>query len=242
MQVILGASLLVAATGWNAYRANEEIFRASTAYPVNATQTIAGSGAAISLDPGRADYYNYRGLGYQLAGSFASAASDFEVATRLAPYQYPYWINLSRSRLFQFQNGDRSGGGAAAALAAAKRGVELDPRIHAPHRNYAEVALALGDPALAFDEARIAFAMYTLDPLTESVLASSAALIPDHELARRTLQAALERTNSPALWAGLAKVHLAAGNPTAARAAALRALELDPANSDAKSVLAATGG
>lgn len=238
---ILGASLLAAATGWSAYRANVEIFRAVTAYPASATQTIAGADAALKLDPGRADYYNYRGLGYQLAGSFGRAASDFDEATRRAPYQYAYWINLSRARLFQFQNGDASGGGATAALAAAKRGVELDPRIHAPHRNYAEIALALGDPGLAFDEARIAFAMYTLDPLTDIVLASSAAQIPDHELARRTLEAALGQKNSALLWAGLARVQLLEGNLTAARSAALKALQLDPANADAMDVLAVTG-
>jgi O-antigen ligase/tetratricopeptide (TPR) repeat protein len=239
---VLGVSLLAAGTGWNVYRANEEIFRAAITYPSSATETIAGADAAIKLDPGRGDYYNYRGLGYQLVGSFASAAADFDQATRRIPYQYAYWINLSRARLFQHQNGDKSAGGALAALAAAKRGVELDPRIHAPHRNYAEVALALGDPALAFDEARIAFAMYAFDPLTDAVLASSAAQIPDRELARRTLESALATKNSAALWAGLAQVHLAAGNPTAARAAASRALELDPSNAEAKKVIAATGG
>ena len=239
---VLGVSFLAAGTGWNTYRANEEILRAAITYPANAMETIAGSDAAIKLDSGRGDYYNYRGLGFQLVGSFASAAADFDEATRRVPYQYAYWINLSRARLFQMQNGDQSGGGGAAALAAAKRGVEVDPRVHAPHRNYAEVALALGDPGLAFDEARIAFDMYMLDPLTDAVLAASAAQLPDRELARRTLEAALAKKNSPVLWAGLAQVHLAAGNLAAAGNAARRALELDPSNADAKKVIAATGG
>jgi O-antigen ligase len=238
---VIGLSLLGAATGWSSYRASVEIVRAVNAYPASAAQTIAGADAAITLDPGRADYYNYRGLGYQLGASFAGAASDFDEAARRAPYQYAFLINLSRARLFQFQNGDSSGGGAAAAMAAAKRGVELNPRIHAPHRNYAEIALALGDPRLAFDEARIAFGMYTLDPQTDKVLASAAAQIPDRELARRTLEAALAQKGSGVLWAGLARVYLAEGNPTAARAAALRALALDPANQDAKDVLLVTG-
>ena len=37
-------------------------------------ETISGANAAIALDPGRADYWNYRGLGFQLRGQFAKAA------------------------------------------------------------------------------------------------------------------------------------------------------------------------
>lgn len=238
---VLGAALLIATSGWNAYRANAEIVRAVIAYPGDAAVTIAAASSAIALDPGRGDYYNYLGLGLQLRGQFASAAAQFEDATRRVPYQPAYWINLSRARMFQVQSGDQSGGGARAALAAAQRGVDVDPRLHSAHRNYAEVALALGDADLAFDEARIAFDIYARDPLNDVVLAASARQIPDHELARRALEAALARTNNAVLWGGLAQVHLAAGNLTAARAAAVQALLLDPDNADGKKVEAATG-
>src|SRR5256885_2705717 len=235
-------SVAIAATGWNAYRANVEIVRSVVTYPRDANETIAGANAAIALDPGRGDYWNYRGLGFQLRGQFALAAADFAVAAERQRYQSSYWINLSRSRLFQLQQGDFSGGGAAAAIAAAERAVAADPQLSAPHRNYAEVALALGDPARALAAAGTALGLYAGDPFIDVVLGQAGVQLPDHERARRALELALARkSGSPVLWAALAQVQLAGGNVDAARSAALRTLELDPSSSDARRVLGATG-
>ena len=234
-------SLGIATTGWNAYRANAEILRASVAYPRDANETIAGANAAIALDPGRGDYWNYRGLGFQLRGQFVLAAADFSVAAGRLPYQSAYWINVSRSRLFQLQNGDFSGGGANAAIAAANRAIAMEPRLSPPHRNSAEIALALGDPALALTEAATALDLYTGDPLIDAVLGKAAVQLPDRDRARRVLEGAVaKKSRSAPLWAALAQVQLAAGNPAAARLAAARALESDPASADALRVLDAT--
>src|SRR5207244_446306 len=143
-------------------------------------------------------------------------------------------------RLFQAQDGDFTGGGEASALAAAKRGVDLDPRISAPHRNYSEIAYAVGDYAIALDEARVAFDLFGPDPVTQQALAKAAIKSPDHELARRVLEGAVAAQPTATLWAALAQVQLAGGNTTAARAAAARALELDPTSADARAILTAT--
>jgi tetratricopeptide (TPR) repeat protein len=235
-------SVAIAASGWSAYRANVEILRAVVAYPRDANETVAGANASIALDPGRGDSWNYRGLGFQLRGQFALAAADFAAAAERLPYQSAYWINLSRSRLFQLQNGDFSGGGAAASIAAAEQAIAAEPRLSSPHRNYAEIALALGDPDRALIEASTALDLYTGDPFIDTVLGQAAVQLPDRERARRVLESAVAKKGTSAtLWAALAQVQLASGNITAARTAALRALALDPSSADARRVLGATG-
>jgi O-antigen ligase len=241
--LVFAASLAAAATGWNAFRANAEIFRAVAAYAgADPAATIAGANAAIALDPGRADYWNYRGLGFQLRGQFALAAADFLVAAERVPYQPNYWINVSRARAFQVGNGDFSSGGVAAALAAARRAVAEDPFLSAPHRNYAEIASLFGDPSLAVSQALIALDLFQGDPTLDPVLAEACIQLADQDQARRVLEGALvKKPASAPLWVALAAVHLNAGDLPGARAAANRALELDPASADAKQILGRTG-
>jgi O-antigen ligase/Flp pilus assembly protein TadD len=240
--VVLALSLAVATTAGNAYRANAEILRAAQAYPRDANETILGAHGALTLDPGRADYWNYRGLGFQLNGQFALAIADFTEATRRAPYQPAYWINLSRARRFAVQNGDVSGGGQAAAYAAAAHAIEVEPRLSSPHRNYAEIALAFGDAPVALSEARLALALFAGDPLLDPTLAAACLQLEDRELARRVLEDAVTvKPQSLPLWVALAQVHYQAGNLTAARIAALRALQLDQNSAEARRILAVTG-
>ena len=241
--IVLALSLAGAATGWNAYRGNAEIFGAVVGYASgDPNETISGANAAIALDPGRADYWNYRGLGFQLRGQFALAAADFTVAAQKVSYQPNYWINISRARMFQARAGDFSGGGPAAALAAAKRAVESDPFISAPHRNYAEVALVFGDPMLAVSQALIALDLYQGDPTLDPTLGSACVQLPDPELARRVLEGALSKKPASApLWVALAAVHLNEGDAAGARVAAQRALALDPTSEDAKRLLELAG-
>jgi tetratricopeptide (TPR) repeat protein len=241
--IVLAASLAVAATGWNAFRANAEIFRAAVGYATrDSGRTIDGANAAIALDPGRGDYWNYRGLGFQFGGQFGLAAADFTVAADKVPYQPNYWINISRARMFQARAGDFSGGGPAAALALAKRAIDSDPFISAPHRNYAEVALVFGDPALAVSQALIALDLYQGDPTLDPILASACVQLTDQELARRVLEGALSKKPASApLWVALAAVHLNEGDPAGARLAAQRALALDPTSDDARRLLERAG-
>jgi hypothetical protein len=56
------------------------------------------------------------------------------------------------------------------------------------------------------------------------------------------LRPALDTKDTAVLRVAIAKISLALRDLPAARADALRALQLDPNNADAKSVLAATGG
>jgi Flp pilus assembly protein TadD len=239
--VVVAVALIGMSSGSNSYRANQEIFRAVISYPRDADETILGAHAAVTLDPGRGDYWNFRGLGLQLRGQFALAAEDFAQATRLIPYQPAGWINLSRSRAFQARGGDFTGGGQAASIAAAKHVVELDPRISATHKNYAEISLTFGDVATAVTEARIALGLQRNDGQIDNVLANACVALPDREAARRALESAVTlKPASAVLWSALAQVHLNDGNRVAARAAALRAFQIDPSQPDANRILAET--
>jgi tetratricopeptide (TPR) repeat protein len=190
---VLLASLAAASTGANVIRANSSILTAVIWYPQNADTVILAAHDALSADPGRGDYWNYRGLGFQLRARWALAEADFEEAVKRSPYQPNYWINLSRARMFRTQSGDFTTGGAPAALAAARKAIEIEPRISAPHRNYAEVALALGDPSAALTEAVIALDIFADDERIDAILAAAAVALPDRARAVQALDAALAK-------------------------------------------------
>jgi tetratricopeptide (TPR) repeat protein len=236
--MIVGA-LLVSLTGLNAYRANGEIWYALSAYPAGrADELVARSSAALALDPGRADYWNYRGLGREQKQQIGPAAADFVEATTRAPYQVNYFINLARARTAQaLAAGDTSGSGAAAALEAARRATAVEPNLSTPHRAYAETALALGRYDLAVQEALRALRLWELDPRTDVVLAAAATKLPDKGAAERVLLEAVALKDTAPLWAGLAQVRLDLGDIAGARAAASHALLLDATNADAKRLL-----
>ena len=236
----LAGALLVALTGLNAYRANGEIWYATSAYPAGrADEVVARSSAAVALDGGRADYWNYRGLGREQKQQLAAATADFTEATARAPFQSNYWINLARARTtLAVAAGDTNGPAAAAALEVARRATAADPNVSAPHRAYAETALALGRYDLAAQEALHSLRLWASDPRTDVVLAGAATKLADKDAAERVLEAAVALKDSAPLWAGLAQVRLDVGDFAGARAAASHAVLLDPTNADAKRLLA----
>jgi len=237
--VMIAGALLVSLTGLNAYRANGEIWYALSAYPAGrADELVARSSAALALDPGRADYWNYRGLGREQKQQLGPAAADFVEATTRAPYQVNYFINLARARTAQaLAAGDTSGSGAAAALEAARRATAVEPNLSTPHRAYAETALAFGRYDLAVQEALRALRLWELDPRTDVVLAAAATKLADKGAAERVLLEAVALKDTAPLWAGLAQVRLDLGDIAGARAAASHALLLDATNADAKRLL-----
>ena len=109
-------------------------------------------------DPQRAQYWDTLGLAYVSADRFGDAASAFERASRLAPYDVRYDGDLARAFAALVQKGDKSS--SARALEVAERVVRTDPNNPLAHQTRAVVmqftgnlpeALRSSERALALD-------------------------------------------------------------------------------------------
>jgi tetratricopeptide (TPR) repeat protein len=150
-------------------------------------------------------------------------------------------VNLAFARASQARAGDQSSGGTGAALEAARRGVETDPNRPTVHFALAQIADALGDPALALDEVTAALRLYKGDPGYDRVAADAALRLPDRSSARAKLEEILSLKESAPLRTAAAKLALASGDREVARMNATRALQLDSTDADARTILAQLG-
>lgn len=202
---IAAAAVLLAASGGSAARANEAIWRSATAYRAGlAGPATDGANEALGYDPGRGEYWNYRGVARQLRGLWALAAADYEEARRRTPHQVNFTANLARARAQQALAGDASAGGAAAAYAAAREAVAIEPNLSSSHRALADVALMLGDPDLALRESIAAIRLDPRNGSGDATAAAAAAAHPDRPRARSLLGEAIGLRPSPVLASALA--------------------------------------
>jgi tetratricopeptide (TPR) repeat protein len=90
-----------------------------------ADQAIELGRRATESDPLRAQYWDTLGLAYVSGARLKEAASAFEEATRLAPYDIRYSGDLARAYVVLIQRGDREAAGRARDVA--ERAVLIDP-------------------------------------------------------------------------------------------------------------------
>ena len=121
------------------------------------------------------------------------------------------------------------------------RAIELDPYEPLVRRAVADTAFLLGDCDRALSEILTAYTLSKGDDRYIGDLERAAECSTDLDAARQLLTGAIGVAEKAPLYASLAIVELRANEHEAARSSALRALELDPANTTAHAVLDAIG-
>jgi len=239
--VVLGGVVVVGSlSGVRAFQANREAFAARSASDRRQGDVaVPNALAAISLDDGRADYWNELGRAYYVSASWAKAVTAFEGSVRRAPWDSTYRSNLARSLTQLALAGDGSKGGADSAISVARDAVETDPNNPSPRVALAEIASALGKPESALDAIVGALRLYKGDPRYDSIAASAANRATDLNAARRALDEALSFKESAVLRVALGNVALRQGDRAAALTNAKRALQLEPNNAEARALLQA---
>jgi tetratricopeptide (TPR) repeat protein len=239
MVLAIGLSLIP----WRAVEADRRALEAR--FASNGGQgsaAIARAEAAISLDDGRADYWNELGRALFVGSRWHEAADAFRTSVARAPYDATYRINLARALTQMARAGDSSMGGKSAALAAALEAVESDPNEPTIRGAQAEIANALGEHEIALRAAVSAIRLYPREPSYDSLAALAASQLSDTSLVRQLVGQALGYKDSAILRVVVAQAALRQGDRPAALENARQALRLDPSSQDAKAIIAAAGG
>lgn len=233
-------ALILAWTGSSAFEANRDAVVARNATDAkDKTAAVAAALSATRLDPGRPEHWLRLGLAYEVAEAWRAAGDAYAEAATRQPYDATNWSNLAAARTNQVLRHDETSGGEIAALAAAQRGVDADPNNPAPYRVYTDVAYFLGRYDLALKEIVSAIKLFRLDPTFDKRAADAAARATNKSAARAELDDVLGWKDTAVLRVTAAQLALDQHDTAAAAAHARRALELEPANSDAQRILAA---
>ena len=169
------------------------------------------------------------GVAHLGRGENAEARDDFGLAVKLGPTRGTLWANLG---LAAWRMGDTP-----AALAAYRRGLEVDPGAPSLHQNLAALYIGEGRPA----EARAALAS-----IDGSRASPYALLVRGYlEIAGGSVKQAIANYRKAAAadpklvepWLAIARAELMRGRPAAARKAAEKALKRDPSSEDARRLL-----
>jgi len=201
---IAAATLVAMLSGASAYRANVDAKTATTrASARDGAGAVAAAISATRSDSGRSEYWVALGRAQSAAGSERDAADAYAEATKRDPWSSDHWQHLGASLTRLALAGDQTRGGAAAALAAARKAVEVDPYTSVPHFHLATVTYNLDDPRTALRESVRAIELFQGDPEYDRVAALAAGKLGDAE-ARDLIKAALKAKDSDALRAALA--------------------------------------
>ncbi|MDE3193168.1 MAG: O-antigen ligase family protein [Chloroflexota bacterium] len=199
--------------------------------------------AAVAADNGRARYWSILGAADQTALRWRDAETAHGEAARRAPYVANNWVNLARSDAGQAASGDDAPTARAAALDAARRAIAVSPYEPVPHLTLAQIAIDFtGDQQLAQSEVARAIALYQDDPSYDKTAVLIASKSTDPKAAVTFLQGLLRWKDTAALRVGIAQEALKGGDREVARENAQKALQLDPKNTDARSLLTTLGG
>lgn len=242
MPVVLAVIVMVVAagslSGISAFLANRDVAFAAAEVNVRPQLAIAAAESAVKRDPGRAVYWYWLGRVRDSQEEWtASAAAYTEAATR-APYERAYWARIAQSLTREAERNGETGT-AAAAIAAARRGTEIDPNEPLAHIALAETAYALGEYDLSLRAAINAIALWP-GADNDALAARAAARASNLPQARILLEQALRLRDSATLHLALAQVALKFGDRETARTEAKRTLELAPGNTEAQQILSAT--
>jgi O-antigen ligase/tetratricopeptide (TPR) repeat protein len=226
-------ALILAFTGGMSFAANRAAATSEAAWKAGATDlALAAARSAVERDGGRAHYWNALGLALDQAARWPEAEAAYAEAVRRAPYRAPYWENLAWAR--SHQGATR----AADAVSAAQRALAEDPVDPYASFTLAEMLRQLGDCDDALTHASRAFALYKDGPFFSRALARAALCATDHVRSRALLERAAP-ADSAEVHAALADLLLADGDRERARAHATRALQIDPAQPVAITVMKA---
>jgi O-antigen ligase/tetratricopeptide (TPR) repeat protein len=235
LMVISVAGLVVP---WQTFQANRQAGEARAQWTRGRSESaILAAGAAVALDPGRAEYWNWLGLGHDQAGTPRRAAEAFEEAARRAPHETTYWLNLALARARQALAGDDRALARDAALTAAARAVAIDPNL--PHLNQAltDIALELDDYDVALRSAVRTSLLLDGDAPSGHQAFLAAQHASDLPAARQVLADAVTRGETAQFRLALAQIAYRMNDRAEARRNALRALALKPGDEDALRLL-----
>ncbi len=178
----------------------------------------------VRADPGTARIELSKSLSYFRAGNY-TAARD---AGRRATQADPGW-GLAHATLARFLLELNDGVGAQAELDRAK---EVGFDANRAHQLYAHAFLLQGDANRAVAEAHFAPKPYRA--YAARIVGRAMAVLGDNKAAWEQLSLLARKVpNNSRTWSDLGRVHMGAGDLTAATLAAERAVALDPANIDA---------
>jgi len=241
--VAVGASCLVALAGLVALDASH---LAASAQAALASQrfdaAVTSASAAANRDSGRASYWELLGLAYAGKQRWREAGDAFAEAAKRAPYVATHYANLARNRARQALTGDQTSGGPDAALNAARHAVAADPNNWESESVLAEVQNVFGQPEQALETIAVAVGLNPNNPNNDAVAAEAAAKVSDPAKARALVERILALKETAALRLTLSRLALRLNDRQAALTNAERALELDPTNTEAQSVVASLRG
>lgn len=230
--VVVLAACAMAFTGTFALAAGEEVGRARVIWLRKSSASVEPAEAAVRLDPGRADYWNWLGVTLDLSGEWRRSGDAYAEAARRAPHDSTFWANLARSRARQAIANDLSRGGAPAAIEAARRGVEVDP--NDPEANFVlgELASLFGQPELGVRATVTAIVLYPPDGRYDPVVLRAARGVSDVRFAASEVDRALKVKDTALLRVAAGELALRLGDKATAQAHAARAAQLAPRNAD----------
>jgi tetratricopeptide (TPR) repeat protein len=193
----------------------------------------------VSYDPGRADYWNWLGLGLEGAGRPAEASAAYAEAARRAPYEATYWQNFALVE-GQQASAQKDSLRASGALDAAVRATRIEPKGWHAHQILADVAFQLGRYDVALEAAVAAVRLEGERSEYDKVAADAARRVPSKGTIA-LLEQVLATKETAALHIAAADVALRSGEIQTALTHVRRALILEPDNAEAKRILASIG-
>jgi O-antigen ligase/cytochrome c-type biogenesis protein CcmH/NrfG len=228
--VLVGAALLIGTT--RAAEASRSARTSQDSRLVRAIpQAIEAGARATELDPGRAEYWHQFGLAYVGASRWRDAATSFERAVRLAPYDIRNINDLAAVHLILFNSGD--GAARARIVELAEQAVRTDPNNPGAHLTRATVMHATGsipeavlsvERALALDAQSMNERLYA----TAARVYIDAGRVPDAVRIARQGRAVLGVTNTAALGFELARALFVVGQTREALAEIDLVLSIQP--------------
>jgi cytochrome c-type biogenesis protein CcmH/NrfG len=240
--MIVLAACVGALSGLVALSAGEEAWEARILWLRHSTLSVGHAAQAVALDPGRGEYWSWLGLARELTNDWKSATEAHLEAARRQPYDARLWANLARTLTRQALEHDESNGGAPAAIAAARRGVDEDPNNPDAHAALAATGIQLGQGDMALAGSVRAIVLYPIDPAYDFLALRAARSASDVRSAAAQLDRALGAKDSAPLRVAAAEIALRLGDNAAAKAHAMRAAQLAPDDSDVKRLLAQLQG
>lgn len=231
---VITVACAAALTGYAALRANHDAgsARASLSFGLP-ERALAAANSAVSLDGGRADYWNWLGVANEAAGEWAAASAAYTEAVRRADYVATYWANLARARAGSAMT--------AESRVAYARALAIDPLNPVVRRSLADTSFLLGDCDEALEQIVASFEVSQGNRLYASEVERAATCVADLSSSRKAIMHALRFGEAGSLHAGLARISLRAGDIESARAEAQRAIELDYENATAREILELVG-
>ena len=191
--------------------------------------------AAVSLDPGRGEYWNELGLAQLRTGDLAEGAESFREAWRRTPYQVTYALNLVRAQLSLAGKGDRRA--RSGALDTSRVAKALDPYVNDVYYmlTLAEAANGNHDETIAAAERLLEFGG-TADALITETAAGAYIAAERPGDAERWIRRIVpgDGPNNPRLRVVLARALAAQGRIAEALHQADLALQADPTNEAAQ--------